>query len=128
MDSKVKAGDAMKIFCSEFVVPGHLTFDGSGEQNSKNTTFMQQIKKHNIAHHTTKPNLHQQNPAEGVIQEVRHKWYRVMVHNQVPPRLWDYGMQWCSDIMSQTYTSAGDLNGIIPLSKVTWECQRYPSF
>ena len=116
MDSKSRAGDALKIFCREFGVPDHLTFDGSGEQNGKNTTFMQQIKKHNITHHTTEPNLHQQNPAEGVIREVRRKWYRVMVRKQVPSRLWDYGMRWCSDIMSLTYTSAGDLNGTIPLS------------
>ena len=44
-----------------------------------------------------------------------------MVRKQVLPRLWEYGMRWCSGIMSLTYTSAGDLNGNIPLSKVTGE-------
>ena len=121
MDSKAKAGDALKVFCREFGVPDHLTFDGSGEQNGKNTTFMKQIRKHNIDHHTTEANLHQQNPAEGVIRELRKKWYRVMVRKQVPTRLWDYGMKWCADIMSLTHTSAGDLNGCIPLSRVTGE-------
>ena len=50
---------------------------------------MQQMKKDNIAHHTAEPILHQQNPTEGVIREVRRKWYCVMVHKQVPPGLWD---------------------------------------
>ena len=29
MDSKSKAGDALKVFCQEFGVPEKLTFDGS---------------------------------------------------------------------------------------------------
>ena len=29
MDSKIKAGDALKLFCQEFNVPQKLTFDGS---------------------------------------------------------------------------------------------------
>ena len=82
---------------------------------------MKQIKKHNIDHHTTKANLHKQNPAEGVITELRHKWYHVMVCKQVSPRLWDYGMKWCANIMSLTHTSAGDINGCIPLTQVTGE-------
>ena len=31
MDSKSKVGDALKLFCQEFGVPQHLTFDGSKE-------------------------------------------------------------------------------------------------
>ena len=35
MDSKGKAGEALRIFCQEFGVPDKLTFDGSQEQNGK---------------------------------------------------------------------------------------------
>ena len=121
MDSKGKAGDALRIFCREFGVPERLTFDGSGEQNGKDTEFMRQIRKHDISIHVTEPDLHQQNPAEGVIREVRRKWYGVMVRKRVPTRLWDYGMRWVTEIMSHTFTSAGDINGCVPLSKVTGE-------
>ena len=31
MDSKGKAGDALKVFCREFGIPEHLIFDGSRE-------------------------------------------------------------------------------------------------
>ena len=40
MDSKSKAGDALKLFCQEFSVPQRLTFDGSKEQSSKGSKFM----------------------------------------------------------------------------------------
>ena len=89
---------------------------------------MKQIKKHNINHHTTEANLHKQNPAKGVIRELRCKWYRVMVQKQVSPRLWDYGMKWCANIMSLTHTSAGYINGCIPLSRVTGETSDISQF
>ena len=44
-----------------------------------------------------------------------------MIRKRVPTRLWDYGMRWVTDVMSITHTSAGDLNGCIPLSRVTGE-------
>ena len=74
MDTKGKAGDALKLFCQEFGVPEHLTFDGSKEQNCKGTTFMHQIRQHGIDYHTSEPDLHNQNPVEGVIRELRRKW------------------------------------------------------
>ena len=73
MDSKGKAGDALRIFCQEFGVPEKLTFDGSKEQTEKNTQFMKQIRTHNIDDHISEPNLHNQNPVEGVIRELRRK-------------------------------------------------------
>ena len=44
MDSKGKAGDALKIFCREFGIPENLTFDGSKEKNCKGTEFMKQCR------------------------------------------------------------------------------------
>ena len=48
MDSKKKAGEALKVFCKEFGVPYNLTFDGSKEQCCKGTTFMKQVRTHDI--------------------------------------------------------------------------------
>ena len=43
-----------------------------------------------------------------------------MVQNQVPKKLWDYGIVWISEIHSMTHTSAGNrLKGAIPLEQVT---------
>ena len=53
IDSKSKAGDVLKVFCREFGVPYNLTFDGPREQTGKNTTFMKEIKKHDINYHVS---------------------------------------------------------------------------
>ena len=68
MDSKKKAGDALRLFCQEFGVPEKLTFDGSKEQTSKGTTFMKQIRRHDIDYHISEADLYNQNPVEGVIR------------------------------------------------------------
>ena len=121
MDSKSKAGDALKTFCTEFGVPDKLTFDGSKEQTGKGTEFMRQIRRNDINFHVIEPELHNQNPAEGVIREIRRKWFRIMVRKRVPRKLWDYGMRWVCEVMNITYTTAGSMDGCIPQEKVTGE-------
>ena len=123
MDSKKKAGDALRLFCQEFGVPERLTFDGSKEQSMKGTEFMKQIRLHGIDYHISEPNLHNQNPVEGVIRELRRKWYRIMVRKRVPQQFWDYGLRWVSETSSLTYSSAGRniSGGHIPLTQVTGE-------
>ena len=68
MDSKRKAGDALRLFCQEFGVPERLTFDGSKEQGQAGTEFMKQIRTHIIDYHISEAGLHNQNPVEGVIR------------------------------------------------------------
>ena len=79
MDSKGKAGEALRIFCQEFGVPYKLTFDGSQEHNGKRTEFMHQIRKNDIEYHVIDPERHNENPDEGVIRKVQRKWYHTMM-------------------------------------------------
>ena len=123
MDSKTKAGEALKVFCKECGVPYTLTLDGSKEQCKKGTTFMKEIRKHEFTYHISEPNMHNQNPLESVIREVRRKWFRIMVRRRVPRPLWDYGMIWCSEIMSLTHSAAGPLDSGIPRERVTEETE-----
>ena len=44
-----------------------------------------------------------------------------MIRKRVPESLWDYGFVWVSEISSTTHTSAGGLNGCIPITYVTGE-------
>ena len=123
MDSKAKAGDALRTFCSEFGVPEKLVFDGSKEQTCKGTEFMKQVRKNDIDYHVTEPERHNQNPAEGIIREIRRKWYCIMVRKRVPRRLWDYGMHWVCETNGLTYSTTRELGlgGGIPLEKITGE-------
>ena len=121
IDSKRKAGDALRLFCQEFGVPERLIFDGSKEQTGKGTQFMKQIRQHDIDYHICEPDMHNQNPVEGVIRELRRKWYRIMIRKRVPKELWDYGLRWVSETSSLTHTTAGGLDGCIPITQVTGE-------
>ena len=121
MDRKSKAGDALRLFCQEFGVPDSLIFDGSKEQTCKGTEFMKQVRTHNINYHVSEPGMHNQNPVEGVIREIRRKWYRIMIRKRVLEEFWDYGCRWVTETSSLTWTSVGGMNGCIPVTDVTGE-------
>ena len=67
MESKGHAGDALKQFFTDFGVPDKIICNGSKEQTKRGTTFMEQVRKHHIDLHTTKPHHHNQSKVEGVI-------------------------------------------------------------
>ena len=68
MDSKKKAGDAIRLFFQEFGVPERLTFEGSKENSKPGTEFMKQTRTHIIDYHISELDLHNKNQAEGVIR------------------------------------------------------------
>ena len=119
MYSKGKAGEALRIFCQEFAVPDKLTFDGSQEQSGKRTEFMHQIRKNGIDYHVIDPESHNENPAEGVIREVRRKWYRTMIRKRYPKKFWDYSMRWVCKVTQRTRVRANRLDGFVPIEEVT---------
>ena len=73
---KSNAGDALQTFVQKFGVPEILRYDGSKEQVGKGTKFQAMIRKYNIKGKLGEPYRPNQNPAEGVICELRKKWYR----------------------------------------------------
>ena len=58
---------------------------------------------------------------EGVIREVRRKWYRNIVNKRAPRKLWDYSVSWIPEVMSMTHYSENSFNGGIPLKNLTGE-------
>ena len=121
MQSKSMAGEGLRQFIREYGRPEHLTFDGSQEQCGKKTEFMKNIRKYAIDHHVSERYRPNHNPVEGVIRELRKKWFRVMVKKSVPCRLWDDGLRWVSEIQNRTSNTARGLDGRCPLEKVTGE-------
>ena len=121
LTAKSGAGDALRQFINEYGRPERLTFDGSQEQCGRKTEFMSNIRKYSIDFHITEPYRPNHNFAEGVIREIRKKWFRIMVRRNVPQRLWDYGLQWVCDIQNRTSNSSRGLNGRCPLERVTGE-------
>jgi hypothetical protein len=121
MGSKSLAGEGLQQFIHDYGRPEHLTFDGSKEQTGSKTEFMRNIRQYSIAHKVTEPNRPNHNHAEGVIREVRKKWFRIMMKKKVPARLWDYGFRWVCEIQNRTSNTSRGLNGRCPLEKITGE-------
>jgi hypothetical protein len=120
MVRKADAGMALKTFILELRVPEELTIDGSKEQNKPRTEFMKTCSRNIIKVTTrTEPERPNQNPAEGVIQEVRRRWFRIMIRKRVLLKLWDYGIRSTTQVMQRTSTQAGGLRGTCPLQDVT---------
>ena len=121
MEKKSDAGAGLQQFISDFGVPDTLLCDGSKEQTGKRTTFREQVRKHAIDLQVTEPYRHNQSKVEGVIREIRKRWFRVMHKQRVPRRLWDYGIRWVCETMQRTARQSGDLDGRTSLERVTGE-------
>ena len=121
MELKSAAGEGLRQFIHDFGRPEKLTYDGSKEQCGKKTEFMKNVRKYAIDYHVTEPERPNHNFAEGVIREVRKKWFRIMVRKRVPRRVWDYGLRWVCDIQNRTANTSRGLGGRCPLEKITGE-------
>jgi hypothetical protein len=74
-----------------------------------------------VLHNTYLNLICNQSPAEGVVREIRRRWYRVMFRRNVPKIFWDYGLRWVCETISRTHTRSQTIDGGIPLEKVTGE-------
>ena len=84
---------------------------------------MDQIRKNGIDFHVIEPERHNQNPAEGVIREIRRKWFRVMFYKKVPKKFWDYGMRWVCEIQQRTHLQSNIIDGGIPFENLSGKTQ-----
>ena len=121
MEHKSSAGQPLKQFISDFGIPDKLVCDGAAEQVGKRTEFQATVRKHAIDLHVTEPHRHNQSKVEGVVREIRKRWFRIMLKKKVPKRLWDYGIKWVCEVMQCTASTSGDLSGQTALEQLTGE-------
>ena len=95
--------------------------NGAAEQVGKRTEFQSTVQKHAIDLHVTEPHRHNQSKVEGVVQEIRKPWFRVMLKKKVPKQLWDYGIKWVCEVMQCTASTSGDLSRRTSLEQLTGE-------
>ena len=84
IEHKSSTGQVLKQFISDFSIPDKLVCDGAAEQVGKRTEFQSTAQKHAINLHVTEPHHHNQSKVEGVVQEIRKRWFRVMLKKKVP--------------------------------------------
>ena len=81
------------------------------------TESMQNARKYLINYHVAESYHPNHNFAEGVICEIRKKWYRIKLHKLVRQRLWDHWLQLTCDIQNRTSNRARGLDGRCPLEQ-----------
>ena len=127
VSSKSSTGEALKICCREFEVPERLISDGSKQQTGNNSQFKKTATHCNVIHNVIEPNMHNHNPVEGAIRNIRKDWHRVMIQKQVLRDLWDHNMNWVTEIISlKNVTTAAIFKGNMTITEVTGEtCDVY---
>src|SRR6056300_696374 len=112
-------GPTLLQFISEFGIPKNLTMDGAAVQIGRKTKFMETIRRADIDHHISGPYRPEQNPAEGGIRELKRRFYRLMTKHGIPMRLWDFVLDYVTDIMNVTINYSKYSDGRVPLEVIT---------
>ena len=108
-----------------------MVCDGAAEQVGKQTEFQSTVQKHAIDLHVTEPHHHNQSKVEGVVREIRKRWFWVMLKKKVTKQLWDYGIKWVCEVMQCTASTSWDLctrNVLEQLTGETPEISEYLDF
>ena len=121
IDAKSDCHEALDRFIKDYGAPDTLVYDGAKEQVGPKTEFQATVRKYGIKGHTTERERSNQNPVEGVIRELRKRWYREVFRTYCPRRLWSYGYPFVAKIMQLTASNAGKLQGRTPLEYMTGE-------
>ena len=80
---------------------------------------MKTIRNYDVDYNVSDPERSNHNSAEGVIRELRKKWFRKMVRKRVPRKLWYYGYQKYFKTMQYIKNYSCGLNGRTSNEKVT---------
>jgi hypothetical protein len=121
IERKANAHEPLDIFGNEHGAMELLISDGAKEQVGKHTEFQAKLKKYDIKSKVSERERSNQNPAEGVIREIRKKWYRQIFRTNCSRRLWNYGIPCVCAIMRMTASYAGTLQGRTPMEALTGE-------
>jgi hypothetical protein len=87
IERKADAHEPLDLFVNEYGAMELLISDGAKEQVGKHTEFQAKLKKYNIKSKVSERERSNQNPAEGVIREIRKKWYRQIFRTNCPRRI-----------------------------------------
>jgi hypothetical protein len=98
-----------------------LISDNLAKQCGPHAEFQKKMQKYQIQHKRSEKDRPNQNPAEGVIREVRKKWCRTMFKTNCPKRLWTHGVPYVCALMRMTTSHAGRLQCRTPIKAVLGE-------
>ena len=132
MESKASShiARALQEFIDDVGIPETLVCDFASEQTGKNTDVMRVIRRSDIKLRTAEKGrgITQNHRAEAEIREIKTKWKSRMRSNQVPSRLWDYGLVYIAEIQSILARGADQRPGIERLTGDTIDISEWLDF
>jgi hypothetical protein len=121
---------ALGEFVDDVGIPDKLICDLATEQTGKHTEVMRMIRRLHInlmpaekGRGTT-----QNHRAETEIREVKTKWKTRMRQNQVPSRLWDYGLVYIAEVQSLLGRGSDNRPGIEKIMGQTVDISEWLDF
>ena len=117
LDSKAKVAQSLTEFAENVDIPDTLLSDGAPEVIGPKTDFMKKVNRLKIRLKRSEAGRSNQNyAAECEIGELKKRWRNRMLRKKAPPRLWDYGLIYKSNILNriprgQQQRTAWDRNG-----------------
>ena len=116
METKGDAGFALNRFIDEVDVPTEIHTDGSKEQS--HGRWKKTCQKHSIYRTWSEPYSPWQNLAEKAGGIIKSRCRDMMRRTNTPVVLWDYCVEYNSDLRSMTATNSIDLAGRTPHEKI----------
>jgi len=102
LDSKSKVAQALTEFADDVGIPDSLLSDGAPEVIGPKTDFMKEVNRLKIRLKRSEAGRSNQNyAAEREIGELKKRWRNRMLKRKVPPRLWDYGLVYETNILNR---------------------------
>ncbi len=102
LDSKAKVAQALTKFADNVSVPDSLLSDGSPEIVGPRTDFMKEVSCLKIKLKQSEVGRSNQNyAAEREVEELKKQCRNCMLKRKVPPRLFDYGLGYETNILNR---------------------------
>ena len=100
--SKGKVAQALTEFADDVGMHDTLLSDGAPEMVGPKTEFMKEVNRLKIRLKRSEVGRSNQNyAAEKEIGELKRQWRSRMLKRKVPPRLWDYGLVYETNILNR---------------------------
>ena len=110
--------DAVKEFFINVGIPMQMVTDGHNSYVGRESDFYKTCRNRDVQLLLTEPGSSWQNKAEAAIRELKRLFDRVLKLTNMPPKLWDHLLEWCSDIRNVTALNIPELHGRTPTEKV----------
>lgn len=128
MKSKSEAGSALTTFVQDVGIPNRIHCDNAPEMVEPGTDFMKTVNYYKIKHTTTEAHTPRQNRIEPITGALRRRFLHMCAANDIPKRLWDYGLKWNAETYSRTYRGSNKCTGYEQLTGDTPDISEYTDF